>query len=90
MSLREILFCITLLIWTFGFLSFVTPISARNKELEKEIQVLQAVQNEQREKIERLTSEYDSLQKKDPVAIEKVLRDKYNYCRDGETVVVFK
>ena len=90
MSLREIVFIITLVIWTFAYLSFVMPISARNKELEKEIQLLQATQNEQREKIERLTAEYDSLQKKDPVAIEKALRDKYNYCREGETVVVFK
>ncbi|MBP5638897.1 MAG: septum formation initiator family protein [Victivallales bacterium] len=90
MSFRELLFCVTLLIWTFGFFSFVAPISAHNKRLEEEIQALQAKQNEQKELVERLTSEYERLQKKDPVAIEKVLREKYNYCRDGETVVVFK
>lgn len=89
MSFRELLLFFTVMIWGFCFATFVVPVSSYNKKIMDDIADAQQTLDKQEDTIRRLTNEYHALLNNDSAAIEKVLREKYGYCRDNDTVVIF-
>lgn len=89
MSFRELLLFFTVMIWGFCFATFVVPVNSYNKKIADDIAEAQQTLDKQDDTIRRLTDEYQALLNDDPAAIEKVLREKYGYCKDNDTVVIF-
>ena len=89
MSFRELLLFFTVMIWGFCFATIVVPINTFNQEIKDKIAAAQQDLEAKEETIRRQTEEYQALRNNDPVIIEKVLREKYGYCKDNDTVIIF-
>lgn len=87
--MKEIVFIVLLLLCAFSYLSFVTPLQAKNSELEQKLLESKAVTEECQTTIDSLKRKYERLRNNDDREIETVLREKYGYCREGETMVIF-
>ena len=90
MSLREILLIVSVLFWVFCHFSVIQPLGKRNRQLESEIAAAPQELDQKQMLIDTLTIRYQKLQDNDPKEVERVLREKYKYCRDNETIVLFE
>lgn len=90
MNLKEIIFGIFLFGWFFCYMTFVVPKKKNIERLEKELRILEQQQVEQKDAISKLRIEYSQFQQNAPEVVEKVLRERYGYCKEGETICIFK
>lgn len=71
-----------------GSIIQIIPVYLQKRQAERTIQEKQQI-------LEKVKDEYRSMQQQihdlehSPAAIERVARDKFNYCRPGETIYVY-
>lgn len=71
-----------------GSIIQIIPVYLQKRQAEKTIQEKQQV-------LEKVQDEYRSIQQQihdlehSPAAVERVAREKFNYCRPGETIYVY-
>jgi cell division protein FtsB len=71
-----------------GIATYYIPLIKRTRAFERELQAKQLALQKEEETNARLKKEIDLL-KKDPEYVEKVVRDKLGYGREGETIYRF-
>lgn len=71
-----------------GIATYYIPLIKKTRSFERELQAKQAALQKEEETNARLKKEIELL-KKDPEYVEKVVRDKLGYGREGETIYRF-
>ena len=80
---------IFLLIVIFGFsVAMVHPVYSNYRKMEKYVEAKKREYNELREEKLTLLSEVHDLEQ-DPEAIEKVARERFNMCKEGEIIIKY-
>ena len=87
MSLRDLFLLITLVICIAGGLFFLTPVFGENARLNDERTELLQQKDARDEKLDSKRTEISKLNSEDPPAIERVLRERFGYCKSGEKII---
>ncbi|MBV9462973.1 MAG: septum formation initiator family protein [Verrucomicrobiae bacterium] len=72
-----------------GLAYYYIPLIKKTQAFERELSVKQLALQQEEEKNAKLKKEIELL-KKDPDYVEKIVRDKLGYARDGETIYRFQ
>lgn len=88
MKVLNVFFLLLFLAVMAAAVFFVMPVYLRNNELKLEIADMEKSLAAQRLEIARLRAEKDALSK-DNEAIERIARERFGLCREGETIYWF-
>ena len=69
---------------------YLTPSYAENSRLANQLSQIKQVQEEKKLVLDRKRMEIGKLSIHDPLAIERVLRERYGYCKANENIIQFK
>ncbi len=85
---QVIIFALVFLTVLVGVVAQVVPVYQKRQQMQREIAEKAALLERVRGELSALQLEIQDLENK-PAATEKVAREKFNYCREDETIYYF-
>lgn len=86
MKKSDLLIIFIAIVFVIVVFALFTPVITEQSRLQDEISALSAEKEQIRNEISSLQKEIADLQSGDARAINRVAREKFNYCREGEEV----
>lgn len=89
MGLHDVILLAAIMVISFVYFYVLSPQAERVEKLGEKLCQMQHELEEKTALRERLKQQYQRLQNNNPQEVERVLREEYGYCREGETMGIF-